>query len=267
MSENTTFNALICRRAHDLLSAQGWPEHTEVVLSSPTWPGWLDVCVRMSEVDMIALLQRLCITSDLSLLQRNTLHVALKKLTGTKIETVLYRGGNTLWPAVPGDSTEVSFLFATQWLTESEINLLRELVKSSVRKVCIQVVDDTRCIQAAVTPLSDPRLFERRTRYFRVIAEECDDENWLAESAPEDVRRVLAAILNEGARYGAVRLTVASDVMDSIVGYSVMTDVLRHPGEPPRRWLDRDVVHEALAFARQDVISILNAHRTFGRKG
>lgn len=37
-----------------------------------------------------------------------------------------------------------------------------------------------------------------------------------------------------------------------------MADVLRMPGEPPRRWFERDGLRDAVRLARQELRGILN---------
>lgn len=60
------------------------------------------------------------------------------------------------------------------------------------------MLNDSRLIRQALTPLVMPRIFERQTRHFRVVVDESDDENWLGTDEPDEVKRVLDAILNQG---------------------------------------------------------------------
>lgn len=267
MKENATLNTLICRRSIDLLRVQGWPEHTDIDQMSPGhWAGWITICVRLDANDLAALLTRLSDVQNISELQRAALLSAVKKLAGTDAIMVLSGNVYAAPPILPGDSTKITFPYAGEWLTEQEIQAVLACIRHAVRMICIQVADDSRHILAALTPSANPLLFTRCTRYFRVIAEEVDDENWLDESDPEAVRRVLNAILNDGARFGSVRLTVVSIVTESICAHGVITEVLRWPGEPTRRWLDRGVLREVVTLARQEIVSIMNAHRSFVKK-
>lgn len=266
MSENATRDALICQRARDLLYAQGWPAHTDVVQLAALWPCWLGVCVRLDAADLEALLPRLC-----NQLERpdhcHDVHRAIEKLAGTKAEMVIYQSGYAMPPTVPGDNTEINFPFALEWLTKEEIQSVLEVVTLSVRKVCQHIFDDAKRIQAALTPQQHPCLFARGTRRFRIVAEEGDEENWLDESDPNEVRRVLDAIINHGARYGAVRLVITDATLDYITGYSLMTDVLRFPSDPPRRWLERDVLREVCTMTRQEIKSLMDSYSNFAKKG
>lgn len=265
MSENTTCNALICQRARDLLHMQGWPEHTDVVQLNPRWPSWLGICVRLDAADLVTLVPRLCNQLERPD-HRHDVCSAIEKLAGTKAEMVLYQSGHATPPTVPGDNTEINFPFALEWLTKEEIRTVLEVVTLSVRKACRQMFDDAKRIQIALIPQQNPLLFSRRTRHFKLVVEESDEDNWLDESNPDEVRRVLDAIINQGARFGAVRLVVINDTLELITGYSVMTDVLRLPGDPPRRWFDRDVLRDVCYAARQEVLSVMNTYSTFTKK-
>lgn len=266
MIENRTCNALICQRARDLLHMQGWPEHTDVVQLNPRWPSWLGICVRLDAADLMALLPRLCNQLERPD-HRHDVCRAIEKLAGTKAEMVLYQSGHATPPTVPGDNTEINFPFALEWLTKEEIQTVLEVVTLSVRKVCQHMFDDAKRIQAALTPQQSPCLFARGTRRFRIVAEEGDEENWLDESDPNEVRRVLDAIINHGARYCAVRLVITDATLDYITGYSLMTDVLRFPGDPSRRWLDRDVLREVCTMTRQEIKSLMDSYSNFTKRG
>lgn len=120
------------------------------------------------------------------------------------------------------------------------------------------MLNDSRLIRQALTPLVMPRIFERQTRHFRVVVDESDDENWLGTDEPDEVKRVLDAILNQGARYCAIRVTIVHELTETIVAWTPMADVLRMPGEPPRRWFERDGLRDAVRLARQELRGILN---------
>ena len=70
---------------------------------------------------------------------------------------------------------------------------------------------------------------------------------------------VLDAILNKGARYSSVEFFVISDKVDQILACGQMCDVLRIPGEPPRRWMDLTLLHEVMAEARAEISLVRNA--------
>lgn len=265
MSNYMTLTALIHCRSLAILGSHGWPEHTDAVAVSAKWPCWLGICVRLNAGDLVTLLPKLA--SQLVLMEQHheLLYKAVNKLKKTKAEMILSQ--NTLVvPSVPGDNTQVVFPDAHQWLTDEETQTVLNVMKSSIRKVCIQMFDDAAIIQSALMPSDKVRLFERKTRYFRVIAEECDEELWLDEKDPEEINRVLDAILNKGARYGCVRLLVVNELVETIVAYEVMTDVLRCPDQSPRHWLCREAVHNVCSAARQDVVSLMNAFRPFLKK-
>lgn len=99
MSQNTTLNALICRRARNLLLMDGWPEHTDVVQLSSIWPCWLGVRVCLDATYLVALIPRLCPRLDMSTLRRHVMYSAVQKLSGTKAEMVLYQRYNAMPPA------------------------------------------------------------------------------------------------------------------------------------------------------------------------
>lgn len=267
MSINTTLHTLITRHALDLFRAQGWPEHTDVCLPAPArWPGWVAVCVRLEADELAALLTRLSGQAGADDPQRQVLETAAGKLAGSPAVMVLLPEHDTA-PMVPGDDTGVRFPYASEWLTEPEIAAVLACLRQAIRRACIQISDDARKIQAAVTPSpTHGRLFTRRIGHFQLVADESDEDNWLDESAPEEVKRVLDAILNDGARFGAVRLVLSSNVVSTILAYGTMTDVLRYPGVPAHRWLDYDLLHDVFRQARDEMLSVLNAHRSFLNK-
>ncbi|SUG40575.1 Uncharacterized protein yubG [Salmonella enterica subsp. arizonae] len=78
---------------------------------------------------------------------------------------------------------------------------------------------------------------------------------WLDDD--DNLPVVLDAILNKGARYSSVEFFVISDKVDQILACGQMCDVLRIPGEPPRRWMDLTLLHEVMAERVQK--SVLSA--------
>jgi hypothetical protein len=95
---------------------------------------------------------------------------------------------------------------------------------------------------------------ERRFGDWRLLADEYDHDNWLDDSETDRLELVLDAILVRNARFCSVLLTLINEREENIEGAGVITELLRFPGDPPRRWLDRrvlrDVVREARAVNR-----------------
>lgn len=91
---------------------------------------------------------------------------------------------------------------------------------------------------------------DRRFGDWRILADEYDHENWLDEDDAEQVDAVLDAVLVRGARFCPVLLTVVNEREEDIKAAGVITDVLRFPGDPARRWLDRRVLREVMNEAR-----------------
>ncbi|QKJ89338.1 hypothetical protein PMPD1_4440 (plasmid) [Paramixta manurensis] len=273
MSNSTALTALICRRTLDLLTACGWPSQTGVIHTEPVrTPGrdQVTVCVRLDAGELIALLARLAPGADLSPAQRRTLDGAVNALAGTGAEMVLYcdprAHAYALVPPAPGDSTVIVMPFWFEWLTGTEREVVTDVIHRSVRMVCLQAEAEARRLRAAMTPAPATPVPLRRTRNFTLYAQETAGVYWLdGDSQPEEIRRVLAAILDDNARYCAVRLTLVSEVWRMQLAHGDTLPVLRRPDEPARRWLDRDVVDDVMTLARTEIRSTLNAHRTFIR--
>lgn len=51
-------------------------------------------------------------------------------------------------------------------------------------------------------------------------------------------------------------MTIVHELTETIVAWTPMADVLRVPGEPPRRWFDRSGLRDATRLAREEVLSI-----------
>lgn len=61
MQETTTLNALVMRRARDLIADYGWPDHTDVDQRDPVnKPGWISIYVRLDAANIVQLLPLLC---------------------------------------------------------------------------------------------------------------------------------------------------------------------------------------------------------------
>lgn len=53
MQETTTLNALVMRRARDLIADYGWPDHTDVDQRDPVnKPGWISIYVRLDAANI-----------------------------------------------------------------------------------------------------------------------------------------------------------------------------------------------------------------------
>ncbi|WP_324724490.1 hypothetical protein [Lelliottia sp. JS-SCA-14] len=255
MISECTFDALVTCRGNDLLRAQAWPENAEVATDAR--PGWVNVFARFTGDELATLLINLSAGNGLTQLQRQRLNAAALKLRGTEASMVIY-GDRYVAPETPGSNARINFPFAGEWLNDPEIAAVRECITRAVLTICRQVLNDSRMIRQALTPLVMPRIFERQTRHFRVVVDESDDENWLGTDEPDEVKRVLDAILNQGARYCAIRVTIVHELTETIVAWTPMADVLRVPGEPPRRWFERDCLRDAVRLARQELRGILN---------
>ncbi|EID0396874.1 hypothetical protein LA211_004579, partial [Salmonella enterica] len=66
----------------------------------------------------------------------------------------------------------------------------------------------------------------------------------------ERLDQVLDGILVRGARFCPVLLTLVNESREEIEAAGVMTDLLRFPGEPVRRWFDRRVLRDVLNEVR-----------------
>lgn len=263
MSHENTFEALVLRRGNDLLASQGWPESADVEMAGR--PGWVNVYARFNGDELAAFLLRLTGSKDVPVLQQHLLNSAALKLHGTDAVMVVYADRDTE-PMQPGANTRINFPYAGEWLKDTEISVVLANVTRVVNSVCRQVLGDSRIIRAAITPGQQTRVLTRSTRNFRLVVDECDEENWLGSGEPEDVKRVLDAVLNDSARYCALRVVMIHELTENIVSYCTMHDVLRRPGEPVRRWLQRDLLRDVVRIAREEVLSILNAHRSFDNK-
>ncbi|EBV2389092.1 hypothetical protein F3R36_05875 [Salmonella enterica subsp. enterica] len=252
MQETTTLNALVMRRARDLIADYGWPDHTDVEQCAPHKPGWISIYVRLDAVDIVHLLPLLCVGGVPAALQR-----AMTKITGTQAQIILSGSRYADDPQLPEDGTRITFPWAGEWLTEPEIQAVTDCLSRAVRDISRQVREDARRIQAALTTRGET-LFYRQTRNFRLVVKENDLPCWLDDD-DDRLPVVLDAILNKGARYSAVEFFVISDKVDQILACGQMCDVLRIPGEPPRRWMDLTLLHEVMAEARAEISLVCNA--------
>lgn len=85
MQETTTLNALVMRRARDLIADYGWPDHTDVDQRDPVnKPGWISIYVRLDAANIVHLLPLLCTGNEPAELQR-----AMTKIAGTPAQIIL----------------------------------------------------------------------------------------------------------------------------------------------------------------------------------
>lgn len=253
MKETTTLNALVMHRARDLIAARGWPEHTDAELRDPVnRPGWISIYARLNAADLQALIPRLCAGDIPAELQR-----AMLKITDTEATVILSGNRYADAPELPGDGTQISFPWAGEWLTETEIAAIKNCLSRELDSVCTQVLEDSRRIHAALTTNWET-LFCRHTRNFSLIVKEIDLPCWLDED-DESLPFVLDAILNKGARYCAVEVFISCEASEQILASSQKCDVLRIPGEPPHRWMDLNLVHETIEEARNAIRHIRQA--------
>lgn len=91
---------------------------------------------------------------------------------------------------------------------------------------------------------------EKRFGDWRLVADEYGHDNWLDSEDGELLDQVLDGILARDARFCPVLLTLVNESREEIEAAGVMTDFLRFPGEPVRRWFDRRVLRDVLNEVR-----------------
>ncbi|HGV3521607.1 TPA: hypothetical protein ACNGY7_006064, partial [Klebsiella quasipneumoniae subsp. quasipneumoniae] len=123
-------------------------------------------------------------------------------------------------------------------------------LKASLTQITEIVRRDTKRIAAALVPSAVPRLMDRRFGDWRLLADEYDHENWLDAGETDRLDQVLDAILVRSARFCPVLLTLVNEREENMEGAGVITDLLRFPGDPVRRWLDRRVLRDVVREAR-----------------
>lgn len=255
-NENTALNALICYHGRALILAQGWPEHIDVVQCYPgRWPGWISIYARLNAAELVTVLQPY--TRQTLAPMRYRLEDAIDKLTGSQAELVLYGNRYTQEPMLPGDATQIAIPFAAQWLTQEELTIVLTCIREAIMTVCAQVLADSRRIQAALMSTGQT-VFERQTRRFRLVAKESDQPGWLDEN-DDTLPEVLDAILNKGARFGAIELYLVCESVEHILSHGLQEDVLRLPECPPHQWLDWTVLHNVIIEGRREMNSLRDA--------
>lgn len=90
------------------------------------------------------------------------------------------------------------------------------------------------------------------------MVKESDQPGWLDE---DDARLpdVLEAILDRGARLSSVEVLIVSDMAEHILSWGLMSDILRLPNEPSRRWFDRYLLQDVVMEARREIDSMRSA--------
>ncbi len=234
---NNTLSTLIVRHGDNLLRRSGWPETVCVTQVAPgVVPGWLAVCGMLSAAEILALTTHLC--QSLNYGRAQLLTASAQRLAGTPVRLHLYPVQAYPHPATVRECTEIRLPYAQEWLTADEYADLLAFLKASADRVCEIVRQDTKRIAAALAPSGEPRLMEKQI------------ENWLDEEDGDGLDKVLDAVLVRNARFCPVLLTLVNEQEEDIEGCAVMTDILRFPGEPVRRWLDRRVLRDVVNEAR-----------------
>ncbi|EDA5900663.1 hypothetical protein JR370_004296 [Salmonella enterica subsp. enterica serovar Muenchen] len=208
-----TLSTLIVRHGDNLLRRSGWPETVGVTQVAPgVVPGWLAVCGVLSAAEILALTTHLC--QPLNYGRAQLLTASVQRLAGTPVRLHLYPVQAYPHPATVRECTEIRLPYAQEWLTADEY---ADLLGN-----------------------------------WRLLADEYDHDNWLDEEDEDGLDKVLDAVLVRNASFCPVLLTLVNEPEEEIEAAGVITDCLRFPGEPVRRWLDRrvlrDVVNEARSF-------------------
>lgn len=254
MMKNETLNTLVLRHGDRLLRQSGWPGSVDMAPVAPeTVPGWLAACGSLSGAEILMLTEQLC--QALTYGRAALLLASARRLAGTPARLHLFPVQAYPHPEGLADCQVIRLPYAQEWLTEAECDDLLAFLKSSLYQTAEIVRRDTKRIAAALVPSATPRLMDRRFGDWRLLADEYDHDNWLDEDETGRLDQVLDAILVRGARFCPVLLTLINEREESVEGAGVITDMLRCPGDPVRRWLDlrvlRDVVREARAVRTQ----------------
>ena len=246
---NNTLSTLIVRHGDNLLRRSGWPETVCVTQVAPgVVPGWLAVCGVLSADEILALTTHLC--QSLNYGRAQLLTASAQRLAGTPVRLHLYPVQAYPHPERLADCQVIRLPYAQEWLTMDEYADLLAFLKESADRVCEIVRQDARRIAAALAPSGEPRLMEKQIGNWRLVADEYDHDNWLDEEDEGGLDKVLDAVLVRNARFCPVLLTLVNEQEEDIEGCAVMTDILRFPGEPVRRWLDRRVLRDVVNEAR-----------------
>ncbi|EAQ9807345.1 hypothetical protein EAN25_21805 [Salmonella enterica] len=247
--KNNTLNALILRHGDNLLRRSGWPDSVDMTPVAPdTVPGWLVACGSLSGEEVLTLTEQLC--QPLTYGRAALLTASARRLAGTPARLHLYPVQRFPHPERLADCQVIRLPYAQEWLTAAECDDLLTFLKEFIDRICDIVRQDAVRIAAALVPSAVPRLMEKQFGHWRLVADEYDHENWLDSEDGDELDRALDAILVRNARYCPVLLTLVNEHKEDIEAAGVITDCLRFPGEPSRRWLDRRVLREVVNEVR-----------------
>ncbi|HEB5145499.1 TPA: hypothetical protein R0E87_004801 [Klebsiella pneumoniae] len=246
---NDTFNALILRLGDRMLRQAGWPDVIDMAPVAPeTVPGWLVACGSLSGAEILTLTEQLC--QPLTYGRAALFLASARRLTGTPARLHLFPVQAYPHPERLADCQVIRLPYAQEWLTAAECDDLLAFLKASLTQITEIVRLDAHRLAAALKPSVTPRLMDRRFGDWRVLADEYEHENWLDENDTDVLDAVLDAVLVRGARFCPILLTVVNERREEIEAAGVITDMLRFPGDPARRWLDRRVLREVVSEAR-----------------
>lgn len=246
---NDTLNALILRHGDRMLQDAGWPPCVDMMPVAPEqMPGWLVACGSLDAAQILTLVTHLC--QPLTFGKAELLTASARRLTGTPARLYLYPAKGFMHPEKLADAQTIHLPFAQEWLTGAECDDLLAFLKDSVTRIAEIVRQDAHRLTVALKPSATPRLMDRRFGDWRVLADEYDHENWLDEKDAEVLDAVLDAVLVRGAQFCPILLTVVNEKQEEIEAAGVITEMLRFPGDPARRWLDRRVLREVIREAR-----------------
>ena len=246
---NDTFNALILRLGDRMLRQAGWPDVIDMAPVAPeTVPGWLVACGSLSGAEILTLTEQLC--QPLTYGRAALLLASARRLTGTPARLHLFPVQAYPHPERLADCQVIRLPYAQEWLTAAECDDLLAFLKASLTQITEIVRLDAHRLAAALKPSVTPRLMDRRFGDWRVLADEYEHENWLDENDTDELDAVLDAVLVRGASFCPILLTVVNERREEIEAAGVITDMLRFPGDPARRWLDRRVLREVVSEAR-----------------
>ncbi|EHG8285196.1 hypothetical protein J5259_005390 [Klebsiella oxytoca] len=246
---NDTLNALILRHGDRMLKDTGWPPCVDMMQIAPeTMPGWSVATGSLDAAHILALVTHLC--QPLTYGRAGLLTASARRLAGTPARLYLYPAKGFMPPEKLADVQTLHLPYAQEWLTAAECDDLLAFLKASLTQIAEIVRLDAHRLAAALKPSVTPRLMDRRFGDWRVLADEYEHENWLDENDTDVLDAVLDAVLVRGASFCPILLTVVNERREEIEAAGVITDMLRFPGDPARRWLDRRVLREVVSEAR-----------------
>ena len=246
---NDTLNALILRHGDRMLQDAGWPQSVSMMQIAPErMPGWLVACGSLDAAQLLALVTHLC--QPLTYGKAELLTASARRLAGTPARLHLYPAKLPVAPERLADAMTLHLPFAQEWLTPAECDDLLAFLRESLDPICSIARQDAHRLAAALKPSATPRLMDRQFGDWRILADEYDHDNWLDDNDTEVLDAVLDAVLVRGAQFCPILLTVVNEKREEIDAAGVITDMLRFPGDPTRRWLDRRVLREVIREAR-----------------